>query len=175
METERLVIRRFCIDDWCDLYDYLSQEETVKYEPYEVFTEEESKNEAKKRSEDNSFWAVCLKPSGKLIGNIYLAEQAFNTWELGYVFNAYFLGSGYATEAAHALIDYSFKEKNAHRIVAQCNPLNEKSWRLLERLGMRREGVLLRNIYFRRSAQGFPIWQDTYEYAILCAEWNKFK
>jgi len=173
METERLIIRRFCINDWNDLYEYLSQEETVKYEPYELFTEEASKDEALKRSENDSFWAVCLKSSGKLIGNIYLAEQAFETWELGYVFNVEFLGYGYATEAARALIDYSFEEKAAHRIVAMCNPLNERSWRLLERLGMRREGTLLQNIYFKKNEQGFPIWQDTYEYAILCTEWSK--
>jgi len=175
METERLIIRKFCINDWNDLHEYLSQEATVKYEPYEMFSEEESKQEALKRSENDSFWAVCLKPSGKLIGNIYFAKQAFKTWELGYVFNADFLGHGYATEAARALIDYSFEEKDVHRIVAMCNPLNKQSWKLLERLGMRREGVLLQNIYFKKNEHGFPIWQDTYEYAILRTEWNEIK
>ena len=173
METKRLIIRRFHPDDWKDLHEYLSQEKTVQYEPYEIFTEEKSKKEALKRSENDAFWAVCLKSSGKLIGNIYLAEQSFETWELGYVFNADFWGYGYATEAACALIKWAFEEKNAHRIVSMCNPLNERSWRLLERLGMRREGCLLQNIHFKMNEQGFPIWQDTYEYAILCTEWDK--
>ena len=61
METERLMIRRFEPDDWQDLYEYLSQEEVVKYEPYEVFTEEASKQEAVRRSGDDNFRAVCLK------------------------------------------------------------------------------------------------------------------
>ena len=173
METERLLIRRFSPGDWRDLHEYLSQEETVQYEPYDIFTEEESKQEALNRSGNDAFWAVCLKSSEKLIGNIYLAEQAFETWELGYVFNADFLGNGYATEAVSALISYAFEERNAHRIVAMCNPLNERSWRLLERIGMRREGWLLQNIYFKKDAQGFPIWQDTYEYAVLRTEWIK--
>ena len=173
METNRLTIRRFSPDDWRDLYEYLSQYETVKYEPYEIFTEEESKREAIRRSENDAFWAVCLKSSGKLIGNIYLSEQDFETWELGYVFNAEFLRHGYATEAARALIDYSFEEKNAHRIVAMCNPLNERSWKLLERLGMRREGFLKQNVYFKTNEQGSPIWRDTYEYAVLRTEWIK--
>ena len=172
METARLIIRRFCSNDWKDLLEYLSQEETVKYEPYDIFTEEKSKREAIKRSENDSFLAVCLKSSGKLIGNIYLAEQGFSTWELGYVFNAAFLGNGYATEAARALIDHAFEEKNAHRIVAMCNPLNERSWKLLERLGMRREGCLLQNICFNTDEQGFPVWQNTYEYAVLRREWK---
>ena len=171
METARLIIRRFRSDDWKDLHEYLSQEKTVKYEPYDIFTEEDSKQEALKRSGNDIFLAVCLKSSGKLIGNIYLAEQAFETWEIGYVFNVNFWGHGYATEAAHKLIDFTFKEKNAHRIVAMCNPLNESSWKLLERLGMRREGCLLQNIHFKTNEEGFPIWQDTYEYAVLRTDW----
>ena len=173
METERLMIRRFRPDDSKDLHEYLSQEETVQYEPYDIFTEEDSKQEALNRSANDAFWAVCLKSSEKLIGNIYLAEQAFETWELGYVFNADLLGHGYATEAVSALIGYAFEERNAHRIAAMCNPLNERSWRLLERVGMRREGWLLQNTYFKKDAQGIPIWQDTYEYAVLRNEWMK--
>jgi RimJ/RimL family protein N-acetyltransferase len=92
MPTKRLLIRRFTPDDWEDLFEYLSQESVVKFEPYEVFTEEGSKLEATKRSKDNNFWAVCLKNTGKLIGNIYLAKRDYETWELGYVFNANYQG-----------------------------------------------------------------------------------
>ena len=48
-------------DDWHDLYEYLSQEEVVKYEPYGAFTEEQAKREAISRSNNPDFWAVCLK------------------------------------------------------------------------------------------------------------------
>jgi RimJ/RimL family protein N-acetyltransferase len=175
METKRLIIRRFSVDDWRDLFEYLSQERVVAYEPYGVFTEETSKQEALRRSGDNSFWAVCLKPKGKLIGNIYLREQDFGAWELGYVFSAYFHGKGYAAEASKALIDEVFNNQNARRIVAMCNPLNEPSWKLLERLGFRREGHLIKNIYFKKDIAGNPIWADTYEYAILAEEWKPNK
>lgn len=173
METEHLLIRRFRADDGGDLYQYLSQEEVVKFEPYEVFSKEASKQEAIKRSKNDAFWAICLKGSGKLIGNIYLAKQEFDTWELGYVFNKKFQGYGYATEATIALIDNIFKEQNARRVIAMCNPLNESSWKLLERIGLRREGHLLQNIYFKKDEQGAPIWSDTYEYGILVSEWLK--
>ena len=175
MKTERLQLRRFTPDDWLDLFEYLSQEEVVKYEPYEVFTKESSMCEAIRRSENDSFWAVCLKDCGKLIGNIYLSKQDFDTWQLGYVFNAKFHGKGYATEAASALIDEIFSNHNARRIVAMCNPLNEPSWKLLERLGFRREGHLIKNIYFKKDALGNPIWSDTYEYGILAEEWKSNK
>ena len=42
----------------------------------------------------------------------------------------------------------------------------------LERLGMRREGHLIRNIWFKRDEYGAPVWADTYEYAILAEEWH---
>lgn len=167
----RLKIRRFLPEDRQDLFEYLSQPEVVKYEPYEVFTPEQAKREAARRANDASFWAVCLRDSGKLIGNIYLAQQDFDTWELGYVFNCAYQGKGFAAEAAKALIEDAFANRGARRIVAMCNPLNTASWRLLDRLGMRREGHLIKNIWFFKDESGRPIWQDTYEYAILKEEW----
>lgn len=174
METERLIIRKFSPEDWQDLHEYLSQPEVVKYEPYEVFTEDESRTEALNRSLSNDFWAVCLKDTQKLIGNIYLSKCEFDTWELGYVFNSAYHGKGYATEAARFLIDDVFRNQGARRVVAMCNPLNQSSWKLLERLKFRREGHLIQNIYFKKHACGNPIWQDTYEYAILASEWVQY-
>lgn len=171
METERLVVRRFTPDDWKDLYEYLSQEEVVRFEPYEVFTEEASKEEAINRSNNKAFWAICLKESKKLIGNIYLSKQEFDTWELGYVFNKNYQNKGYATESARFLIDNIFRNHNARRVIAMCSPLNTSSWKLLERLGLRREGYLIQNIYFKKDERNNPIWLDTYEYGILSHEW----
>ena len=175
METERLIIRRFRPDDWEDLHEYLSQEEVVKFEPYDVFTEEASQQEAIDRSGNDDFWAVCLKDTNKLIGNIYFAKQDFDTWELGYVFNLRYQGKGYATEASRALVNDAFMNKKAHRVIARCNVLNTASWKLLERLGMRREGHLIQNVWFKRDRNGQPIWADSFEYGILKAEWIEQK
>ncbi len=173
MDTERLTIRRFAPEDWRDLHEYLSREDVVRYEPYEPFTEEQSKAEAVRRAEDESFWAVCLREDGKLIGNLYLAERDFGTWELGYVFNADYHGGGYAAEAARSVISHIIRTRNARRIAAMCDPLNMPSWKLLERLGFRREGHLRQNVFFKKDASGNPIWKDTYEYALLAAEWKE--
>ena len=67
LESERLIIRRFADSDWKDMYEYLSQDSVVKYEPYGIFTEEECKQEAQRRSGLDTFWAVCLKENNKLI------------------------------------------------------------------------------------------------------------
>ncbi|KPU44309.1 ribosomal-protein-S5-alanine N-acetyltransferase [Oxobacter pfennigii] len=175
IETQRLIIRTFLPEDADDLYEYLSEPQVVFYEPYEVFTREECEKEALRRSTDSAFWAVCLKKDKKLIGNIYFSKQEFDTWELGYVFNIAYQGNGYAGESAIAVIDNAVKQLNARRIVAMCNPQNEKSWKLLERLRMRREGYLKQNIYFKTDINNNPIWLDTYEYGILACEWTAEK
>ncbi|GAA0125102.1 GNAT family protein [Clostridium sp. CTA-19] len=170
--SERLVLRRFREDDWKDIHEYLSDEKVVRFEPYNPFSEEESKEEAIYRTKDEAFIAVCLKESGKVIGNLYFSKQDYGTYELGYVFNAHYWHQGYATESANTLISYAFEKLNVRRIIAMCNPENKPSWKLLERVNMRREGHYHQNIYFKTNVDNQPIWQDTYEYAILKSEWN---
>lgn len=172
--TDRLIIRKFEANDWQDLHEYLSDKEVVKFEPYDIFSESKSKEESIRRSNTESFYAVCLKENNKLIGNLYLGKGDFDTWELGYVFNRTYQGQGYATESAKALLDYAFTHFGARRIIAMCSPKNNSSWKLLERLHMRREGLLLQNVYFKTDCNGDPIWFDTYEYAILKSEWFKY-
>lgn len=147
METERLVVRNFKEDDWKDLYEYLSQKEVLRYEPEDPSDEEDCRKKASERSKGNNFWAVCLKESGKMIGHLYFQQGEpleFLTWELG-----------------------------AHRIIAMCNPENIPSWKLMERLKMRREGFFKKKAFFRRNSGGGPIWFDAYEYAILQEEWTQ--
>ena len=89
------------------------------------------------------------------------------------MFNRKYQGQGYATESAKELLDYAFGHLGARRIIAMCSPKNDHSWKLLERLHMRRERLLLKNIYFKTDINDEPIWLDTYEYAILKKEWCK--
>lgn len=171
LKTERVHLRQFKESDSSDLYDYLSDTEVVKYEPYKAFSKEEAMKEAARRAESTEFFAVCLE-NGKVIGNVYFSKGAFDTWMIGYVFNRQYWGQGYASESVKAVIEYGFTELGVHRITALCNPENEASWHLLERVGMRREGVLKKNVYFWKDEQGVPIWQDTYEYALLKDEYT---
>ena len=171
IETERLIIRKFKADDFMGLYAYLSDENVVKYEPYEPYTVAQAQREAEFRANSDEFFAVTLK-SGRLIGNLYLGKREFRSMELGFVFAAEGQGQGFATESATSLLNYAFDELGTHRVVAECNPLNMRSWRLMERLGMRREGEFRQNVYFRKDSSGNPLWQDTYQYAILADEWK---
>lgn len=172
IETDRLIIRKFRPDDFTELYDYLSDSNVVRYEPYDPYTLEQAKREAEYRSNSDEFFAVTLRDCGRLIGNLYLGKRQFDTYELGYVFNRDWQMSGYATESAKALLHYAFGTLKAHRVIAECNPLNYRSRKLMERLGMRREAELKKNVYYRRDSFGEPIWQDTLQYAILSEEWS---
>ncbi|MBQ9534623.1 MAG: GNAT family N-acetyltransferase [Clostridia bacterium] len=60
--------------------------------------------------------------------------------------------------------------RGTHRIYAECDPRNEPSWRLLERVGLRREAHFRRNIYFHRGENGAPRWKDTFVYALTAEE-----
>lgn len=170
IETQRLFIRRFSEQDATDLYDYLSREEVVRFEPHPPLTYEQAVEEATRREEDSSWYAVALK-SGKVIGHFHLTQGMYGTWELSFVFHSRYWGQGYAFESMRALLKYAFNSMHARRIVARCNPLNESSWKLLDRVGFRREGTSLQNVFYIKDEEGNPIWQDTYEYAMLKEEW----
>ncbi len=178
METERLVIRRFVPDDWKDLYEYLSVPEVVQYEPYDVMDVDTCIQIAKNRSELDQckkFWAVCLKSSNKMIGQIYfdiIGPKKFFTFELGYVFNPFYYGNGYATEVCRRILQYGFEELSAHRIIAETDVKNIASWRLLERLRMRREAHRKQDVFFKMNNTGECIWKDSYQYALLREEWE---
>lgn len=166
METLRLIIRRFEERDLLDLYEYVSDPEVLKFEPYSPKNLDETREDLEWRINCDEMLAVELKETGKLIGNIYLGKRNCNSLELGYVFNKSFWGYGYATEACQAIIKDSFL-KGTHRIYAMCDILNPSSWKLLERLGFVREGYLKENVYFHVDENGNPIWKDTCIYSLL--------
>lgn len=165
-ETERLVLRPFCRKDLEDLYAYLSDPVTLAYEPYPPMTRKETEKELESRMGSDEMIAVVLKENGRLIGNVYLGKRPWETLEIGYVFNREYWGRGYAGESCRALIGQAF-EQGIHRIYAECDPENEKSWRLMERLGFAREGHYKQNVYFLKDEEGRPIWKDTYVYSLL--------
>ena len=82
-------------------------------------------------------------------------------------------GKGYAYEAAHAFLDYLFTQKCARRIYAYTEDYNVASRKLCEKLGMRCEGFYLEFISFVNDENGNPIYENTYEYAILKKEWEQ--
>ena len=168
-ETERLVLRRYKKEDLQDLFEYLSDEEVVEYEPYRPLTLNETAENLEWRIGTDEMIAVELKDSRKMIGNVYMGKREFEALEIGYVFNRNYWGHSYAAESCKALIQQAFSN-GVHRIYAECDPQNEHSWKLLERLGFQREAHLRKNVYFWKDETGNAIWKDTYIYALLNAD-----
>lgn len=170
IQTERLTIRRFEETDAADLYEYLSDPQVYKYEPGEPISLEQAQNYAIDMANNQNFWAVELKHKQKVIGQLYFSQQEpkhLLTWELGYIINRKYQHQGYGSEAAVALVQFGFEQLSVHRVVAHCNPANDASWKLLEKIGFRREGLLRKNVFFRKDEAGNPLWWDSYVYARL--------
>lgn len=165
-ETPRLILRRYRESDLEDLFEYLSDPETVKFEPYPPMDMAQVKDNLAWRISTEEMIAAELKDPGKMIGNVYLGKRDFESLELGFVFNRAYWGKGLAAEACREAISCAFAG-GVHRIFAECDPLNENSWRLLEALGFSREGWLRQNVYFKKDQNGQPIWKDTFIYAKL--------
>lgn len=172
--TERLVIRRFRPEDWKDLQAYVSLKEVTRYEPDYPTDDVGCRSLAEFLANNPEFWAVTLRHEDKVIGHIHcgprLSKEAGN-WNLGFVFHPGYQGKGFATEAAGRVMQYGFEVLNVRRFASGCNPLNTPSWKLLERLGMRREAHHIKDGFLKRDSEGNPLFQDSYIYAILKEEW----
>ena len=166
IRTERLILRPFKESDYDDLYEFLSQLKDDEFEGCPGITYENGKEHLKHRLGSGEFLAVELAASGRVIGNIYCGSRDFEAKEVGYIINKRYQRKGYASEALSAVIESAFR-KGAHRVFAECDPRNVGSWKLLEKVGMKREAHFRQNIYFRKDDNGMPKWKDTFVYAIL--------
>ena len=166
IQTRRLVLRPFRETDYDDLFELLSQLEDDEFEGYPGITYENGREHLKYRLGSEEYYAIDLKDSGKVIGNIYCGNRDFAAKEVGYIVNRRYQHKGYAVEALSAVIAQAFRE-GAHRVYAECDPRNVPSWRLLEKVGLRREAHFSQNIWFQKNENSAPVWKDTLVYAIL--------
>lgn len=164
--TERLKVRRFVPDDHNDLADILTDPDVTYFEPYETFTREACVQEAMNFSESNEFYAVEL--NGKVIGKIYFSNKNYGSCEIGYTFNKTYQGNGFASESVKGMVKYAFTVLGVRRIFAQIDTRNEKSIRLVERVGMRREAEH-KEVFPRKEDN--TIYNDFFVYAILKKEY----
>ncbi|WP_010097801.1 GNAT family N-acetyltransferase [Ornithinibacillus scapharcae] len=166
--TERLQIRYFKYDDWKSVYEYTSADSVMRYIPDGASSEEDTKKFVSENVDEKAkYFPVILKENHALIGHIifhkYFGEH---TYEIGWVFNPKYYNKGYASEAASAILKHGFEVMKLHRIIATCQPENIVSYRVMEKIGMRREG------FFKKCIPNGEDWWDEYYYAILAEEWN---
>jgi RimJ/RimL family protein N-acetyltransferase len=100
---------------------------------------------------------------GQFDGDVWRRSEGL----LGYLIDPAHAGNGYATEIAGALLDLAFTELGLHRVTAGCFADNVASWRVMEKLGMRREQHGVRDSWHAELG-----WVDGFTYAILVEEWH---
>lgn len=173
--TARLRLREFVADDWSAVLAYQSDPRYLRYYELTGQTEQGARDFvamflAQQQGQPRIKFqlAVTLKSTGELIGNcgVRLKSPDAREADIGYELNPEFWGRGYASEAAHAMVEFGFTELGVHRIWSWCIADNTASARVLEKLGMRQEGRLRENEYFKGRR-----W-DTLVYGILESEWR---
>lgn len=171
-ETDRLIIRNYQKKDIHDYFEYMSLESTAQYEDFEPFSLEQCKSAVMARLTDDCYWAVELKDSAKMIGDLSYRKGEYESYTMAYDFNPLFGKKGYATEACGCLVQHIFTVLNGRRLCADCDEGNAASWRLLERLGFRRESHCIEDVSFKQDVDGNPIYVNSYYYALLKKEWE---
>ncbi|MGW4211694.1 GNAT family N-acetyltransferase [Lentzea sp. NPDC004789] len=177
LRTDRLLLRPFELTDLDDFYAYRSRPDVYRYLYGEAANREQAAELLAKRmgetelTEEGQWLALAAywPEAGRVVGDVVLKwlSAQDRQGEIGYGFNPEFGGKGLATEAAERMLRLGFEELGLHRIVAECDPRNEPSWRLMERLGMRREAHFRQNEIFKGE------WGDLYVYAMLEEEYRR--
>lgn len=175
LETERLILRQFKIEDYVELYNNWACEDAVtKFLTWQTHTNQYVTKSVladwipKYENKDFYNWAIELKEENRLIGNISVVSLREETLSaiLGYCMGSKWWGKEIMPEAGKAVLKYLFEEVGFNRIAANHDKNNPKSGRVMQKIGMTYEGTL-------RSAgfcnQGII---DDVRYSILKSEWD---
>lgn len=178
--TARLALRRATPDDAQAVWRYRCMESVARWLTALPRDFEEFRAQFVKPS-----WltrTLVVELDDELVGDLMLkiqdgwaqaerADEVRNVEaELGWVFHPDYTRRGLATEAVHELLRICFEDLGLRRVIAQCFALNETSWRLMERVGMRRESYAVRDSLHRSGD-----WLDGMTYALLKEDWAQRK
>jgi RimJ/RimL family protein N-acetyltransferase len=167
--TARLLLREHIPADLAAIFTLFSDPAVLRYEGPPITFEQASQRlddyftmiNADPRKEYRL--AITLPPANDMIGAISMRANfnEIHEWETGWALLPRYWGRGIAPEAARALQRFAFDTLNANRVVAFCHADNRASVRVMEKIGMRREGFLRETRWL--NGEKF----DEYVYAIL--------
>lgn len=173
-ETERMTLRPYALEDFDAFHDLHSRDDVARYLPWPTRDEEASRAALQRhqrprleKDDDGMTLAAFAKDSGRLVGEVvlFLRSVEHRGGEVGYVLHPDFWGRGLATEGAGVVLQIAFDVMRMHRVIARIEARNTGSARVLERLGMRREALLVKNEWFKGE------WSNEADYALLDEEW----
>lgn len=175
LRTARLTLRRFRPGDAAALAAYRGQPDVAQYQSWTTFTPADAEELLAKQTnvvpDTPGTWfqlGIALVAGDALVGDCGLHYRADDPKqaEIGITLDPTYQGQGYAAEALTAVLDYLFLGLGKHRVTATTDAENTPAAALLERLGFRREGHFVQNIWFKGK------WGDEFAFALLRTEWE---
>ncbi|GAA3927519.1 GNAT family N-acetyltransferase [Actinoplanes auranticolor] len=169
LTTDRLVLRRFRPADAETLAAYRTDPAVARYQswdsPYSLDRARYAIESMAAADPDQPGWfqyAVEVTATRTHIGDVgvNLHDNRMQA-EIGYTVAPRWQGHGYATEAVRAVLEHLFRVKGLHRVSAECDARNVASYRVLERTGFRREGLLRQHTWIKGE------WTDDLRYGLL--------
>ena len=177
VRTERLVLRPLRLEDAEAVWKYRQLPDVSMWTGSR--SPEYASFEERFLTPESLSGTVVVEHDGRVVGDLMVKiedgwsqhevkdQAAQSQAELGWTLDPAFAGRGLATEAVRALFGICFDGLGLRRVTALCFSANEPSWRLMERVGMRREAHNVRD-----SLHAELGWLDGYAYALLADEWR---
>lgn len=177
--TERLSLRRMRVADADRVWAFRSRPEVFEWLSRADADQDEFVARVTEPERLAKLLVIETRDDRRIVGDLLVtiqdpwaqaevADQARGVQaELGWTLDPAHQGHGYATEAVRAMLGVCFRDLGLRRVVANCFADNEASWRLMERVGMRRETHTVAESLHRSGR-----WLDGFGYAILADEWR---
>jgi RimJ/RimL family protein N-acetyltransferase len=175
LRTPRLIVREVAPTDVRAVHAFAALPEVARYTSFGPYSEADAERfierataSAREQPRVQYYLAVALPDQEPVIGwcNLHRVQRGATGGkaELAFALHPAFWGHGYMTEAVRAVAAFGFDALGLHRLVAIVHPDNRASLRVLERVGMRREGVLRQDAFIKGE------WWDVVYYSLLASE-----
>ncbi len=166
LETDRLKLRKLTMRDAGDVFEYASVPEVSRYvswEPHRTIADTKSFLKHLLFQYEKGIptsWGIVLKENEKLIGT-----GGFLWWsldnskaEIGYVVSNQYWNKGYASETLNRILQFGFEILQLERIEARCFVENTASERVMQKCGMKLEGILRSSMYLKGAFRNFKLY-----------------
>jgi len=176
LTSARLVLRPYEESDLAFFHDMFEREDVCRYLPWPPMNLDQARAKMEQRlrqwrieAERDAIVVLAVEvatgqPVGELMLRLSNAES--RQGEMGWSMHPDAQGRGFATEGAREMLRLGFEHVGLHRIAAECDPRNTASMRVMERLGMRREALMVEAELIKGE------WVDSLIYAQLESEWR---
>lgn len=175
LETERLILRKINPQDEEDIFEYASDDEISKFVTWDTHKSVDDTRKFIKftleryERDEAGEWGIVLKENQKLVGAVGFTGYSVKNRhaEIGYVLSRKYWGQGIMPEAVNRILKFAFEEMGLNRIECFHVLENEKSGRVMQKVGMSFEGISRERIYCKNR------YWDVKQYAILRSDWIK--